>query len=335
MKEYRILCLTDHKKHSQENSLYALVSAMSQHEQCKELVVASRSNEANNTFFDGDDFENLYGLKIEASFSYESAKEDLLKTDYNISSSDYDIVFLRLPRPVSDEFLTNLEASFDSKYIINRPSGIIRCSNKSVLLNFQDVCPPIKLCYSIEEILEFSKKYDLVLKPLREYGGKGLLRIKGDRLNDGKENHSTSKYLRSIKSTIEEEGYLAMKYLKNVDQGDKRLIVVGGKVLAASLRLPASDSWLCNVAMGGRSVMSQPDKTELKIIEAINPYLSENGILIYGADTLVDDDGNRILSEINALSIGGFPQAEEQTGKPIIQMTINKIFADADIYFNK
>ncbi|NNF20779.1 MAG: hypothetical protein HKN67_02470, partial [Saprospiraceae bacterium] len=80
-------------------------------------------------------------------------------------------------------------------------------------------------------------------------------------------------------------------------------------------------------------VASQPDEKEMAIISAINPFLTDKGILIYGADTLVDDNGERILSEINALSIGGFPQAERQTGKPIINITTNKLFSHADIHF--
>ena len=46
---------------------------------------------------------------------------------------------------------------------------------------------------------------------------------------------------------------------------------------------------------------------------------------MFGADTLTDDDGKRVLSEVNTLSIGGFPHAEAQTGKPIISITIQKI----------
>ena len=121
-----------------------------------------------------------------------------------------------------------------------------------------------------------------------------------------------------------------MKYLKNVTQGDKRILVVGGKIMAASLRLPAPNSWLCNVAQGGISVPSELEKEEIDIIKTISPRLEQEGIFIFGADTLVNDDGKRILSEINTLSIGGFPQAEKQTGKPIVQDTINKIIKYID-----
>ncbi len=335
MKSYRVLCLTDHAKHSKENSLYAIVSAMSKHPRCEKIVVASRSVAVNFAFFEHRDFTKLYGLRIGNGFNYEEAKKSLVDLKLEINPAEFNIIFLRLPRPISDDFLRALESYFCNACIINRPSGIVKCSNKSVLLNFQDVCPPIKFCRSLDEIIAFAEKFELVLKPLKEYGGKGLLRVNKDKLNDGKNDYKTLAYLKTIERQIQEEGYLAMKFLKNVNQGDKRLIVVDGEILAASLRLPESGSWLCNVAVGGKSFKTDVDDRELEIVARINPFLNNHGILIYGADTLVDDNGARILSEINTLSIGGFPQAEEQTGKPIIKVTIDKIFNYADVQLEK
>ena len=79
------------------------------------------------------------------------------------------------------------------------------------------------------------------------------------------------------------------------------------------------------MAAGGSSVPSDPTKEEFEMVEKLALPLLANGILIAGIDTLVDDDGKRVLSEINALSIGGFPQAEQQTGRPILQQTVDAI----------
>lgn len=335
MSKYRVLCLTDHDKHSKENSLYALLPAIFRHSNCQEIVVASRSAAINDPFFQDSEFEKIHGLRVADDFSYEGAKTKLHQDLVAYDTSRFDIIFLRLPRPISDFFLSSLEQHFSSCCIINKPKGIINTSSKAVLLNFTEVCPPIRFCNSIEQILSFSKEHDLVLKPLKEYGGKGLLKLSGDILNDGKKDYNARTYLSSIEAYIQDDGYLAMKYLKNVSQGDKRLIVVDGEILASSLRLPADGSWLCNVAMGGQSIKSEPDEREYEIVETINPYLKKNGILIYGADTLVNDSGQRTLSEINTLSIGGFPQAEMQTGKPIINITINKIFDYANVQLGR
>jgi len=326
MKKYSVISLTDHSGHSKENSIYSILREMSMHDKCKEVFVASRGLANNKQFFTEHQFDTIIANKVSQSFEYDPSGQQFSDDVSTVNLDDFDIIFLRLPRPVSDQFLSAIKARFENKIFINDPEGIIECSSKAFLINFPSLCPPIQLCKSIEEIIEFSKKHDIVLKPLREYGGKGLLKISGDTINDGKNDHSTEKYLKSIEHEITSEGYLAMKFLKNVNQGDKRLIVVNGEILASSLRLPPEGSWLCNVALGGKSVATEPTLEEKNIIETINPLLKEKGILIYGADTLVDDNNKRVLSEINTLSIGGFPQAQKQTGLPIIKITLNKIF---------
>ncbi|MEM6966747.1 MAG: hypothetical protein AAF573_18425, partial [Bacteroidota bacterium] len=119
--------------------------------------------------------------------------------------------------------------------------------------------------------------------------------------------------------------YLAVKFLKNVTQGDKRIVVVHGKIMGASLRLPPKDAWLCNVAMGGQSVPATVDEDEKKIIARINPLLAKLGIVMYGVDTLVDDNGKRVLSEINTTSIGGILQMEKQQQQPLAKATTDQI----------
>jgi glutathione synthase len=119
--------------------------------------------------------------------------------------------------------------------------------------------------------------------------------------------------------------YLAVRYLKNVRQGDKRIIVIDGQVMGASLRLPAEQSWICNVAMGGSSHYTEVAPEEIEIIQSIDPMLSSNGVVMYGVDTLVGDDGKRVLSEINTTSIGGLPQIAQLTGEPIVRRGIDLI----------
>jgi len=236
----------------------------------------------------------------------------------------YDVVWLRLPPPLPKPFLIFLKHKFPNVIFINDPDGIYETGSKEFLMNFTDVCPPMRLCYSVEDILEFAVRFPIVLKPFREYGGKGIVKIKGDRVWEGKKEYLLSTFLQKIeKSDIE---YLAVKFLKNVGQGDKRIVVVDEKIIGASLRLPAKDSWLCNVAMGGRSIAGSVNEEEVKIIERINPLLSKLGIVMYGVDTLVDDDGKRVLSEINTSSIGGIPQMQKQQDLPLVKETTDEIW---------
>lgn len=330
MKGYRVLVLTDHRGHSDQNSLYAILRSMIKHTQCLHLDIASRGLAANDAFFDGMNATTLKGTKVDADFAFTSDGLHMTQGLKPLMVTDYDVLFLRLPRPISDEFLTWISEVFYKATIINDPRGIIETSNKRFLLNFPTVCPDTKLCTSIEDVLAEVDKYPIVLKPLKEYGGRGLLKIDGDRLDDGSSIYKTLDYLPTIEDQLHSDGYLSMRFLKNVSQGDKRILVVDGAIMAASLRLPAADSWLCNVAQGGTSVPAEVTDAERDMIATINDKLGDHGIFMYGADTLVADDGQRVLSEINSLSIGGWPQAEAQTGRPIIQNMIQKLFQYVD-----
>jgi len=303
---------------------------MQKNPNCDYIDVASRGNVINDEFFYGMSSDRLYARRVGPNFRYKAEKSMLESKLTLVDITQYDLVFLRLPRPVSDSFLLWLSDIFQGIPIINKPEGIINTSNKKFLLNFPELCPPMQLCRSIDEVRSFAKQFPIVLKPLREYGGKGLLKINGDICNDGKEDHDTATYLQTIETELQEDGYLAMEFMKNVTEGDKRILVVGGRIMASSLRLPAKDTWLCNVAQGGTSVESTVDLHEERMIAAIAPKMEEEGILIYGVDTLMGNDGNRILSEINTLSIGGFQNAQEQTGIPIIHMTIHKMIEYAN-----
>jgi glutathione synthase len=115
-------------------------------------------------------------------------------------------------------------------------------------------------------------------------------------------------------------GHVAMPFLKNVTEGDKRIVVCCRKILGAALRKPKIGSWICNVSQGGKSSLAEPDSDEVAIIRHLTPVLEKLGIVFYGIDTLVNDDSKRVLSEINTLSTGGLMKIEEYSGKPVSAM---------------
>ena len=332
MSLFKILVLTDHSSHSHHNSIYALLSEMLDHNKCQCIDVVSRGLEENQKFFTNFDASRIFGSRINKEFEYNSDGYYFKKDLREIKINDYDIIFMRLPRPISDEWLKWMAGIAPSATFINHPLGIIKTSNKKYLLNFPDLSNDMKLCHTKEEIQDISKRYPVVLKPLKEYGGKGIVKIDENRVHDGDKYIDFQSYLKTIETELETDGYLAMKYLKNVSKGDKRILVVGGQIMASSLRIPADGSWLCNVSQGGKSVKTEVTVEEELIVNTISPSLIAEGIMIFGVDTLEDDDGKRILSEVNTLSVGGFPQAQKQSQRPIIKMTIDKIFKYADQY---
>lgn len=325
MQRYKILVLTDHRKHSKENSLYDLVHSMNHHQRCAQLDIATRGDQLNDLFFKEHILKSLFVVKGDDDFAFHedgrAFKKHLRKENLNT----YDVVWLRMPPPLSKEFLNFLKKQFPQILFINDPDGIYKTGSKEFLINFPELCPPMQICRSIEDIINFKNRFPIVLKPFRDYGGKGIIRIDGDQVWEGNKQSTFTELVDKL--SLSEIEYLGVKFLKNVSKGDKRIVVVDGKIMGASLRLPAKDSWICNVSMGGSSNHSEVVAEEIKIVESVNPKLSEMGIVMYGIDTLMGDDGLRILSEINTTSIGGLPQIGQMTGRPLVKEAVDLIWS--------
>jgi glutathione synthase len=321
---YRFLIITNHHQHKPSNPIYSLGAELATRPEIIGIDVVSRGNPNNAEFFNSHTL-NFQCARIDARFSFIPDGEQFLKDQRKGNLTDYDVVLMRLARPVDTSFFHFIARKTVGKVVINHPLGIEKTSNKAFLQHFPDLCPPMRLCHQVDDILSFAEQFSIVLKPLKEYGGRGILRITDGKLYDQDQLYEAVEYLDRHKNYIESSGYLAMKFMKNVGQGDKRIIVVGGEIMAASLRMPPEGSWLCNVSQGGRSLPAEPEPEELEMIEKISPVLINEGIFIYGADTLVNDEGKRILSEINTLSVGGFTDIQQQTGLPIVSRTIELI----------
>lgn len=330
----RFLLLTDHRGHSVQNSLYALARTLAADPRTGTVYVASRGTVGNAAFFSGEVTAPLRALLVDADFHHTADHQRWEQPPHFVDLAGTDAVWLRLPPPADERLFLLLADYVDAGdgyaptagrrlRIINDPRGILRTGNKAFLLSFPAFTPPVRRVQTKEQVRTFAAAHPLVLKPLTEYGGRGLVRVE----DDGVETEGRRYPLEEWLDQQADIDYLAMKFLRNVTAGDKRILVVNGRILGASLRVPAAGEWLCNVSRGGTSLPATVTPEEEAMVAAIAPQLLDEGILICGFDTLTDDDGRRVLSEINTNSVGGFPQAEAQTGRPVLQQTIDELFA--------
>lgn len=322
----RILILTDHRSHSSENSLYALARQIAAHAERPTVHAASRGNLANTAFFEARERIALQACVVGNDFDFQLDGRQFLEQTISVEIGDYDWIFLRLPRPIPDDFFPFLTQHFPDRRIINRPSGIEETSSKAFLTQIPDVCPPIRLCTQWSDIYDFYQQFPIVLKPLKEYGGKGILKLADGKVWEGNKPEALDLADFAAHYQQNPRAYLAMKFLQRVSDGDKRIIVANGRILAASMRVPAPGAWMCNVAQGGSSYSTEADSDERAIVERISPLLLAKGIFLYGLDTLAEDDGRRRVSEINTLSIGGIAPSERNSGKPIVKAVIDEFF---------
>lgn len=322
--KFNMLVVTDHTTHSSANSLYELVSALHKDKRNENVFVCTRGFPQNHDFFAGKINAPVYATPVLALFSLDLMDSLLLQKTNLIDLQKIDVVLIRMPQPLDPAFLHSLTSIVPPERIINKPEGTIETSSKEFLMQVPHLCPSPQMCYSLEQAIEMTNDYEIVLKPLYSYGGRGIVRLSK---NYFWTNIARFK-LQEVFQLLPPEYFpmLAMRYLSNVSFGDKRTIVVNREIVGSALRIPPPDSWICNVAQGGQALMAQPDQEELKIENELTPMLFDKGVIIYGFDTLVDDNGLRVLSEINTLSIGGLWPLEEMSGLPILQRTASLLW---------
>ena len=325
MAKYRLLVLTDHRTHSHENSIYALLREMMKNPRCHQIDVVSRGNDINRLFFEKMAVKSLYAIRVHPNFGFTEDGRFFKKNLLKVGIRSYDAVLLRLPHPVAPGFWQFLSNEYPNTIFINSPAGIETTGSKAYMLNFPGLCPPLLRCRTLQEIEAFRQQFPIVLKPLRSYAGLGIVKIEGEKVLKAEGGEMTwESFAKSLEGKIFD--YLAAKFLGNVQQGDKRIVICNGKILGAALRLPSPGNWVCNVARGGKSTGAEADENEEAIIEQLNPVLMAHGIIFYGIDTLMGDDGKRVLSEINTLSIGGLPKIAEYSGRPVVRQAADLLW---------
>lgn len=329
----KILVLTDHARHTASNSLYVLARELAG--RAAEVRVASRGAAANADFFTCREQRVLHAVRVGEDFAFATDGGDFgPRAEASVATPlDWpDAVLLRIPHPVPTGWFDFLPRAFPRVPIVNRPAGIAATTTKAYLLNVAELCAPMALCYTAAEVVAFAKPAgagsgtrDVVLKPLDGYGGSGILRIRDGHVElpraaalplSAWPDHPRAR-----------QPYLAMQYLPRVVEGDKRIVVVGDRVLGAVLRVPAHGQWLCNVAQGGRAEAAELSFAERRMVDTLAPRMAALGVVMYGIDTLVGDGGERVLSEINTMSIGGLNDLPDVEGRSAAAIAADEILA--------
>jgi glutathione synthase len=156
---------------------------------------------------------------------------------------------------------------------------------------------------------------DIILKPLDGMGGMGIFRVKDDGLNLG-----------SIIETLNKDGaqtIMVQKFLPAIVDGDKRVLVIGGKPVPYCLaRIPQGGEVRGNLAAGGKGVAQPLSASDRAIAEALGPILADRGLLLVGLDVIGDS-----LTEINVTSPTCFQEIFDQTGFDVAAMFVDALEA--------
>ena len=230
---------------------------------------------------------------------------------------DFDAVVMRKDPPFDSEFFyaTHLleQAEREGARVFNKPRALRDHPEKLAILEFPEFIGPTLVTRDADDIRRFHAEHrDIILKPLDGMGGTGIFRVKDDGLNLG-----------SIIETLNKDGaetVMVQKFLPAISEGDKRVLVIGGKPVPYCLaRIPQGGEVRGNLAAGGKGVAQPLSERDRFIAESLGPILYSRGLLLVGLDVIGDS-----LTEINVTSPTCFQEIFDQTG-----CDVAALFADA------
>jgi glutathione synthase len=116
---------------------------------------------------------------------------------------------------------------------------------------------------------------------------------------------------------------MAQRYLPQIREGDKRVLLIDGKVVPYCLaRLPRPGETRANLAAGGTGVARPLSARDREIAEHVGPVLAARGLLLVGLDVIGD-----WLTEVNVTSPTCFREIQDQTGFDVAGMFLEALQA--------
>ena len=219
-----------------------------------------------------------------------------------------DVVLMRQDPPFDMAYITAthiLERIHPKTLVVNDPFHVRNAPEKLFVTAFKDLMPPTLITSDREEINRFRAEHrDIILKPLYGNGGAGVFRVKADDENLGAMLEMFTLFYR--------EPVIVQRYVPEVRQGDKRILLVDGEFSGAINRVPADGEARSNMHVGGRPEATEPSKRDLDICKAIGPELKARGLIFAGIDVI-----GGYLTEINVTSPTGIREVKRFGGPDV------------------
>ena len=247
------------------------------------------------------------------AFDFLGAKDDHdhawfdLQAAQTVALKDFSAVIMRTDPPFNMQYLYATQlltlAAEQGASVLNSGQAMRDFNEKLAILNFSQFTTPTLVTTSDMQVRDFLAEHgDIIVKPLDGMGGMGIFRVGPDGLNLG-----------SITETLNRHGaqsVMVQKFLPEITEGDKRVLVIGGKPVPFCLaRIPQGSEVRGNLAAGGKGVARPLSARDWEIAEALGPVLHSRGLLLAGVDVIGD-----CVTEINVTSPTCFQEIYDQTG---------------------
>jgi len=243
--------------------------------------------------------------------------EDTEGSHYTLSDprtvdlGDLDVVHLRQDPPFDMSYITTthlLERVHPETLVVNDPAHVRNAPEKVFVLDFLDLMPPTMVTRSLDDVRAFRAEYrDIIIKPLYGNGGEAVFFLKKDDTNLAS--------LVELFQLMLREPFMVQQYLPQVREGDKRIILIDGKLAGAINRVPAPDETRSNMHIGGTPKPVDLTPRDHEICERLGPELKKRGLIFVGIDVIGD-----YLTEINVTSPTGIREVKRFGGNDLAAM---------------
>jgi glutathione synthase len=240
---------------------------------------------------DGRTCARMRGLSVERNelvwFRFHGEKDAPLDT--------LDAVLMRKDPPFDQEYIyaTYLLECAENRgvYVVNKPRSLRDANEKLFTAWFPQCCAPTLVAREAGMLREFLREQgEIVLKPLDGMGGASIFRV-------AERDPNLSVILETM-TRHNTRFVMAQRYLPEIVDGDKRILVVNGEVVPYALaRIPAQGESRGNLAAGGRAEGRELTPRDRWIAEQVGPALRERGLVFVGLDVIGD-----FLTEVNVTS---------------------------------
>lgn len=232
--------------------------------------------------------------------------------------SDFDAVLMRKDPPFDMEYVSATwlleQAVREGARVVNDPRAVRDHNEKLAILQFAHFTAPTIVTRSPDDLRAFVAEHrDAVFKLLDGMGGMSVFRARADDPN-----------LSVIIETMNRFGartVMAQRFIPRISEGDKRILLIGGKVVPYCLaRIPQAGEFRGNLAAGGRGQARALGARDREIAEALAPELAARGLLLVGLDVIGDH-----LTEINVTSPTCFREITAQTDCDVAAMFLDAL----------
>ncbi|RME25944.1 MAG: glutathione synthase [Deltaproteobacteria bacterium] len=219
---------------------------------------------------------------------------------------DFDVVWMRKDPPFDIDYIFStylLDLAPPSTLVLNRPASLRDFNEKMATFRWPELCVDTLVTQDIERAVAWARSQAdrVVLKPWDGNGGRGVL-----------VSHPDDGNLRSMVEILSNEGRRAIilqRYIPEIRNGDKRIILIEGEPVGWMLRVPQPGDHRGNMHVGARVEATELTQREREICATLAPTMRRAGLLFVGIDVIGD-----YLTEVNVTSPTGIQEINRLMG---------------------